>query len=179
MGAINYGTSDYITLAIQPYDRDCPDTIAYAHQMAEDMGDDTPEMVEKLIDQDESDFYSLQRENIQSILDNYEFYYYDITIKPGYYEGFSLNIENKYITAYNDCLDKRDAQKELTRVKKCLIECADNGLVKCTPGWCTGYYDHNDTIKSIGETIKKMRAEAKETPTWALYNRNIYTRRTC
>lgn len=45
------------------------------------------------------------------------------------------------------------------------------GLVKCSPGWCTGYADYNGTIAAIGEAIKAMRDEVKATPTWRQYNK--------
>lgn len=45
------------------------------------------------------------------------------------------------------------------------------GLVKCSPGWCTGYSDYNGTMAAIKAAIKSMREEAKQTPTWAQYER--------
>lgn len=179
MGTINYGTSDYITMAIKPYNvedfKQDPDFI----QFAQDQIDECGGSLEDCINDQIQACYENDLENIQAILDKYEFYYYHITIKPGYYEGFSLDIENNVCTAYDNFADKRDAQKEITQVKKCLIECANVGLVVCIPGWGSAYYDRGDTIKAIGDAITKMRAEAKETPTWAWYNRNIYIRRAC
>lgn len=179
MGAINYETSDYITMGVKPYDvedfKQDHDFMQFAQEQADEYGGSLEDCI---YDQIQA-CYDSDFENIQAILGKYDFRYYHITIKPGYYEGFSLDIENNFLTAYDDREDKRDAQKELTQVKKCLIECANVGLVACMPGWCTAYYDREHTIKGISNAIKSMRAEAKETPTWAWYNRNIYRRRAC
>lgn len=179
MGAINYETSDYITMAVKPYDvedfKQDHDFMQFAQEQADEYGGSLEDCI---YDQIQA-CYDSDFENIQAILDKYDFFYYHITIEPGYYEGFSLKIENNFPTAYDTWEDKRNAQKELTQVKKCLTDCADNGLMACLPGWCSTYYDRGDTIKAIGDTIKNMRAEAKETPTWAWYNRDIYTRRAC
>lgn len=179
MGAINYRTSDYITLAVKPCDVEDFKQDHDFMQFAQDQIDECGGSLEDCINDQIQICYENDLENIQAILAKYDFFYYHITIEPGYYEGFSLEIENNFPTAYDNWEDKRDAQKEITQVKKCLIECANVGLVVCIPGWCTAYYDRENTIKAIGDTIKNMRAEAKETPTWAWYNRDIYTRRAC
>ena len=115
--------------------------------------------------------YEDDRTNIESILSRYSFYYFHVTIKAGYYEGFSLDIENNFSVAFDGWEDKRAAQKEITSLKQCLLECAGSGLVACYPGWCTGYEDYNGTCKAIAAAIKDMREEVKITPTWLQYER--------
>lgn len=94
-----------------------------------------------------------------------------ITIKPGYYEGFTLDIENNFPVALDSWQDRRDANKEITEIKRFLIECAGLGLVECFPGWCTGYSDYNGTITAIRAAVKEMRDELRTIPTWTQYNR--------
>ena len=146
MGTVNYKTSDYITLGIKPYSYD-------------------------MDEEDREVNYECDMLNVENCLAKYSFYYYHITIEPGYYEGFSLNIENNFPIAFDWYEEKLDAQKELTQLKKCLIECTGYGLEKCNPGWCTSYAGYYDTIKAIRATIKEMREEVKNTPTWKQYNK--------
>lgn len=150
MGAVNYFTSDYITMGLRPYDTDENNNIDY----------------------DEINYcYEADRENIENELGKHNFYYYHIVIKPGYYEGFTLDIENNFPVALDGWEDRKAANKEITEIKQFLIDCAGLGLVKCSPGWCTGYADYNGTIKAIKEAIKEMRLELSTIPTWLQYNR--------
>lgn len=156
MGAVNYFTSDYITLGLRPYDTD-------------DFTDENNN-----IDYDEINYcYESDYENIKCELEKHYFYYYHVTIKPGYYEGFTLNIENNFPVALDSWEDRRDANKEITEIKQFLIACAGLGLVKCSPGWCTGYSDYNGTIQAIKAAIKEMRSELKTIPTWLQYERGV------
>lgn len=111
--------------------------------------------------------------NIEIELKTHSFYYFHVVIKPGYYEGFTLDIENNFPVCYDSWEDKRAAQKEITELKQFLIDCAGLGLVKCSLGWCTGYSDYKGTIKAIKAAIKEMREEIKTVPTWAQYERSV------
>lgn len=144
MGAVNYSTSDYITLAVKLYDLD-------------------PLELE--------DAYTADRENVGYILSRYNLYYFHIAVKPGYYEGFSLDIEYNFPVAFDNWEEKREAQKEVTQIKRLLMECAGVGLVQCTPGWCTSYSDYTGTCKAISASVAEMRNDIKTTPTWAQYER--------
>ena len=82
MGTINYGTSDYITMGIRPYDatkmqRD-PEFMEYINATAAEYGT-TPETE---IDNYIIDSYDADYDNAAAILDNYNFYYFHIAIKP-------------------------------------------------------------------------------------------------
>ena len=167
MGAINYYTSDYITLGVKPYDAQ---DFAQDEDFMQDANDRISKYgwtLEECIDDEILCNYNADEDNVSYILQKYPFHYYSITIKPGYYEGFTLNIENNFSVAYDSWKDKREAQKELTQLKKCLLECAGVGLVKCCPGWYTTYYNYKETCKAINETIKEMREEVKHIPTTA------------
>ena len=140
MGAINYGTSDYISMGLNV------------------SGD--------LDEYEQEDFYN----EISRILDKYSFYYFHVVLKSGYYEGFYIDIEYNFPLYFDDCTEKRDAQKEVTQIRRFLLECAAAGLVQYFPGWCTGYSTEKETRAAINAAIKEMRREVQETPTYRQYN---------
>lgn len=161
MGTINYKTSEYITLAIRPYDAE-----DVMNCMIEEYGNNVTCIdVDNLI----SEYYRDDDANAAAILDKYDFYYYHVTIEPGYYEGLSIMIENNFGVAYNDYLEKQEAQKEITQIKKCLHELNGVGFNACYPGWVMTYFTYDDTEKMIDDAIREMRQEAKATPTWSRY----------
>ena len=172
MGTINYRTSDYITLGLVPYDRDDYKNDAdFMEWLMEDIagsGMDADAAIDEYINmQYEDDYY-----NIDAELKKHTFCYFHVAIEWGYYEGFYLNIENNYGLAYNSWEDKREAQKEITEIKRFLIECAGLGLVQCFPGWGTKYSNYADTINAVSQAVEAMREEVRTTPTWAQYMRD-------
>ena len=171
MGTINYMTSHYITMGLNPYDiSDFKNDKCLISEIQEEIkkyGGTVESYIYDLIDR----YYEDDEKNIESILSRYSFYYFHVAIKAGYYEGFSLDIENNFPIAFDSWKDKRAAQKEITSLKQCLLECAGCGLVACYPGWCTGYEDYNGTCKAIAAAIKDIREEVKNTPTWAQYEK--------
>lgn len=176
MGAVNYYTSDYITLGLKPYDIDYfindTDFLDFIRdEWHIDITDETE--VLKAVYNEITTCYEDDYTNIKTALEKYNFWYFHIVIKPGYYEGFTIDIENNFPVAYDSYIDKREAQKEITQLKAFLIECAGMGLVECFPGWCTGYSDYTETIKAINEAVKEMREEVKTIPTWAQYERAV------
>lgn len=171
MGAVNYFTSNYITLGVRPYSVfDLENDIDFMEEIRAEV-DEYGGTVEEAINSYISDCYETDLENVNAILSSFSFYYYHLTIKPGYYEGFTLDIENNFPCAYDGYEDKREAQKEITQLKKCLLELAGVGLVQCFPGWCTWYGDYKGTCKAIEATIKAMRDEVRTIPTWRQYER--------
>lgn len=155
MGSVNFRTSDIVTLGTLP-------EAAYFEALE---GGLDPDLLPAVTPWDPvEDLYDAARD----ILSNYNFYYYHIEIRPGYYEGFSIDIENNYTYCYSDYNDKKEAQKELTQLKKCLLELATAGLVSCYPGWCTGYAGPEKTKTDIIEAIKSEREYIKTIPTWHL-----------
>ena len=171
MGTINYRTSDYITMGIKPVDGwdllHDPEMKEELENEVAEYGGSIEEAAQSLADcYNESDY-----ENAAAIFNKYDFTYYHITLNCGYYDGFYFDIENNYGIAYDNCEDKRQAQKEITQIKKMLLELAGVGVVACSPGWSTGYSDYAGTIQKINEAIKEMRNEAKGTPTDRYYSR--------
>lgn len=171
MGAVNYFTSDYITMGIKPYDEyDLESDSDFMEAIQEEV-DEFGGTIDGAIESYIQTSYEDDEANVSAILEKYSFYYYHVTIKPGYYEGFTLDIESNFSVAFDGWEDKRSAQREITSLKKCLLECAGVGMVECWPGWCTEYKDYEGTCKAIGAAIKAMRDEVKNTPTWRQYER--------
>lgn len=171
MGAVNYFTSDYIIMAVKPYDTYDFENDQDFTEMVQEYMKEYGGTLESWIDDYIKSSYDDDKTNVSAILEKYSFYYFHVTIKPGYYEGFTLDIENNFSVAFDGWEDKRAAQREITSLKKCLFECAGVGMVQCSPGWCTGYNDYKGTCKAIGAAIKAMRDEVKNTPTWRQYER--------
>jgi hypothetical protein len=147
MGTINYKTSDYITIGYN-----C-NNIDYEEAFYNDFIQDDFEQIE----------YRLKQEY---------FYYFHITVECGYYEGFYLDIENNFPLCFDDYSEKQAAQKEITQIKKFLIECVqDFGCCAVYPGWCTGYADKKRTLEELSAAIKEMRQEVNNTPTYYTFTK--------
>lgn len=142
MGTINYKTSDYITIGY-----DCNN-----------------------IDYDEpyyNDFINDCYEQVKIVLDKERFYYFHVALEPGYYEGFSIDIEFNFSWCFDSWEDKRAAQKEITQIKRFLTQCInDFDCVAVFPGWCTGYANYNDSLTELNNAIKEMRQTVRQTPTY-------------
>ena len=168
MGAINFKTSDYITMCIKPYETSeiltDPDFIDYCQE--ERPGEDPEEIAADEI----TGYYEADEENYTAIAKKYDFYYFHIVLEPGYYESLYIDIEANFCI-YDDAAEKREALKEATKVKEFLTECAGVGFVACAPGWCTKYYTYAETLEKIKAAIKEMKEEIKAAPTWYTYNR--------
>ena len=175
MGAVNYYTSNYITMGVIPYsasdlERD-EDFMQELQEEVKECGGTVEEALNCYI----FECYENDMINVKNELKKHNFKYFHISIKPGYYKGFTLDIENNYPIAFDGREDRREALKEIAEIKQFLTICAGLGLVKCSPGWCTKYADYNNTILAIDEAIKEMRDEVKNISTWKQYNKGIIT----
>lgn len=143
MGAINYKTSNYITIGYN-----C-DFIDYEDEFW----------------QEEVNYFY---EQVKSRLEQERFYYWHIKIEPGYYEGFYIDIKLNY--CYFDYIEKQEAQKEVTQIKKLLLTCI-NDFECCSvfPGWCTSYKDYNESLTLLNRAIQEMREAVKKTPSYNNY----------
>ena len=172
MGTINYGTSNYITLGAKPLspcdlesDSGFIEELRDNYNLTEDE-DPTSAIYDYINICEEAD-----RENLDSTMKKYHFYYFHVAVKSGYYEGFYLDIENNFPIFFEDYTEKQEAQKEITAIKAFLTECAGNGLVSVWPGWCTTYHDYKTTLNHINKAVKEMREEVRTTPTWRQYEK--------
>ena len=137
MGAINYGTSDYITLGYH------------------------------LSGEDDGTFIEYAREQVENLLNELNPYYFHVVVKSGYYEGFYLDISNEFPVAVEGWDEKRDVMKEITAIKKALLQMVKLcNVVQVFPGWCTGYDTVPDTIAAIKKAVADMRDDVRTTPTW-------------
>ncbi len=154
MGAVNYKTSEYITIGLKLYD-------------CEDYKDENGN-----IDYDAmNDDYEADFENVKTTLEGYDFTFFHVAIEPGYYEGFMIDIESNNDLCYDCWQDKRAALKEVTRLKMFLLECVDLGLCQVFPGWCTSYKTRDESIQAIKQAIKELKETIKHTPTWGYCER--------
>ncbi len=152
MGTINYFASDYITLGVNPDD------------FRDDFDDDGGAYCDDFI----NDLY----DEIESILKGENFYYFNVRIRPGYYEGFSIDIEYNFGYCLDGWQDRRQALKEITGIYKFLLKCInDFWLVACSPGWGTAYYTPLESVERLKQAIKEMRQAVLNTPTWAQLRR--------
>lgn len=143
MGAINYKTSDFITIGYNCNNIDYEDE--YYHELIQD------------------DFDQIA----YRLTNNYYFYYFHVALNPGYYEGFTIDIEFNFSFCFDTYEDKQLAQKEITQIRKFLYECcSDFGCCSVYPGWCMGYADYDTSLQEIDAAIKEMRETVRDTPTW-------------
>lgn len=171
MGAVNYFTSDYITIGLRPYDTsDLENDLEFMGELKKEI-DEYGGTLENALQDYMQVCYESDFENIETELNKHNFYYYHITIKPGYYEGFSIDIENNFPVAFDNWEDKKDAQKEITEIKAFLIDCVNMGLCQVFPGWCTSYLSRSDSLQGIKKAIAIMREEVKNIPTWRQYEK--------
>ena len=141
MGAINYKTSDFITLGYNTNNIDYDDDLYY------------------LSVNEQFDF-------IDAFIEKASFYYFHITLEPGYYEGFTIDIEHNFSYCYDNYYEKLQALKEITQIKNFLLYIVNNFNINVVyPGWCTAYADYKKTIEEINDAIKEMKNSVKNTPT--------------
>lgn len=129
MGAINYGSNSILmNLGINT------NLIDYDNYAVEEA------IIREIFDEAENE------------INSYNFNYYNIYLKCGYYEGFYLSIENT-IDVYDDENDRLCNLKELMQVRELLIKLCLLGMVSYTPGYCMSFKDYKNTIYEIEEAI--------------------------
>ena len=93
MGAVNYFTSDYITLGLRPYDTsDFENDSEFMEELQNECNEYGGTLENALQDYIQS-CYESDYSNIETELTKHSFYYFHVVIKPGYYEGFTIDIE--------------------------------------------------------------------------------------
>jgi hypothetical protein len=142
MGAINYKTSEYITIGYNLDNFDYDDEFYF-------------------------DIIQDDYESIKELLKHQHFYYFHVVLDVGYYNGFSIDIECNFDYYFDNWQDKRDAQKEITQLKAFLKEIIENyNCCVVAPSWCTTYYNYTDSMKKLNDAVKEMREHIKTIPTW-------------
>ena len=181
MGAINYGSSYYfygangkriqdkdITIGLKPMSDYSDEESGYKEFLEEN--DYTEEDVDRYqFDREQDD---VNGEIIEEFLDNADLpYYFKIGIECGYYEGFYLKIEENLPWCFEDASEKADAQKDVTKLRKVLLDSLDNGLCVVYPGWCTGYANHAESRRDVRGFINDIRHMVHDMDTVATYKR--------
>ena len=99
-------------------------------------------------------YYNACKQEISKIISAYKSYYYSVGIRDGHNGGFFLNISQHRVWQ-----SEAVGREETTRLKQCLMACADAGLVKCDRDededpHHTYYASHDDTIILIEEALE-------------------------
>ena len=114
----------------------------------------------------EQSFYNYELEEIQEELDKNDFYYFNLSINFGYYRGFCLKLENNTKYIYQNSKEKAEVLKELTAIKKVLLELIKKGLLwGCYPSWIYNKLPTAETIKQVNAIIKELKQETKRSYT--------------
>ncbi len=191
MGTINYGTSyrffeneankaprriweKDITIGLKPMSYFSDKESGYNEWLEEEKSEN-PDFEESDMERSEYDQMMDEEDlsNIKCFLDNHENLpeHYEISIVNGYYEGFYLNIEDDIPWVFDDSEEKKEYLKDITRLKKVLLELLDNGLCVVYPGWCTDFADKKNSVKEIMTFVKNLREEVKAVDTFAVYKK--------
>lgn len=147
MGTINFRTSNYITIGLEPYDSD-------------DFIDEEGSVDYGWID----DQYREDFSNVDEILSRYDFDHFAVTIEWGYYDSFYLFIDNEWGEIFDWKEDREEAEKEVDSLEKLLLECIDLGLCEVWPGWCTTYRERDESIQAVKKAMEDLRKTIRETP---------------
>lgn len=176
MSTVNFKKSEYITLAIKPLDAKIYITDPHFIEWAENivMDDHGNSTVEALAWDTIYRDYERIRDLAKTIIDDYDLNLYELHVIPGYEESLSIDIENNLPAHFDTYKDKQAAQKEVTRLKKCLVELVNEcGFLECFPYWCTGYSSKKETLQGIDHAIKLIRKEIEITETERQVNKRL------
>lgn len=165
MGTVNYKTSDIITLGIRPYEPSDfeldPDFMEEARRQSEKYGDD----IDSIIYQTIADYTEDDRQTAENIISRYSFEFFQVSIEPGYYEGFSINISDDLPGEYWDADERQQALTDAANLGEMLKELVNDAcMVEVWPGWCTTYHDTDRTLKDIRKTIRCLIYDINDTP---------------
>lgn len=165
MGTVNYRTSAIITLGMRPYDpadfENDPYFMEDANRQSEKYGDD----IDSIISQTIADYTEDDRAQAERIISRYSFEFFTVTVEPGYYEGFSIDISDNTPGEYWDDDERRQALTDAANLGDMLNELVNTAcLVEVWPGWCTTYHDTDRTLKDIRKTIRGLIYDINDTP---------------
>ena len=110
--------------------------------------------------------------DILKLFKKYDFTHFNISIQPGYYDGFYIDFEFNYLY-FDDYIEKQEALKEITLYKKLLLDCVKLGLVAVHPGWCTTYFNYQESIEKINQGIKELKEYIRKYPTYRSYRKVV------
>lgn len=172
MGTINYRTGDIITLGLNL------DTIEIEEdeitEMVEEEGYEREDAIETWKEICEKDMKALCNKWIDKSPLNTE--YFDIKLESGYYEGFCITVDKKYMTdkeieiSRNKCEypsflydlwklsdeEKEDIKKEIKENLRPLLVRLISYIDVCYPSWCTGYeFTYKENVDAIDKALNE------------------------
>ena len=165
MGTVNYKTSDIITLGLRPYEpRDFeldPDFMEDARERCEENGCSLFDWIEGTI----NEYTEYDRQTAADIISRYSFEFFQVSIEPGYYEGFSVNISDDLPGEYWDAEDRKQALTDAANLGDMLKELVNDAcLVECWPGWCTTYQDPAHSLTDVRKAVRGLIYDINDTP---------------
>ena len=165
MGTVNYKTSDIITLGLRPYEpRDFeldPDFMEDARRQSEEYGDDLDSIIYQTI----ADYTEDDRQTAADIISRYSFEFFQVSVEPGYYEGFSVNISDNLPGEYWDAEEREQALTDAANLGDMLKDLVNNAcLVEVWPGWCTTYKDPAHSLIDVKKAIRGLIYDINDTP---------------
>jgi hypothetical protein len=172
MGTINYMTGDIITLGLNL------DTIEIEedeiNEMVEEEGYEREDAIEVWKELYEKDIKALCNEWIDKSPLNTE--YFDIKLGNGYYEGFYITVDKKYMTdkeieisrkkcEYPSFLydlwklsdeEKEDIKNEIKEHLRPLLVRLISYIDVCYPSWCTSYeFTYKENVDAIDKALNE------------------------
>ena len=149
MGTINYGTSKFITIGLNPDNfEDYVDEDGKVYEGSRyELMDDVRQWIENLFEE-------------SGVKDNSA---YAVKIESGYYEGFYINITDEYLY-FDDEEDREEARQELENVFSFLNGAVDKGLCVVHPSWATSYLDYMQSKEELEEAYQAALIECSEKP---------------
>lgn len=165
MGTVNYKTSDIITLGLRPYEAQYfeldPDFMEEARKRCEENGCSIFDWIEGTINEYTED----DRQTAVDIISEYNFEFFQVSIEPGYYEGFSVYISNDLPGEYWDADERQQALTDAASLGDMLKELVNDAcLVEVWPGWCTAYQDPAHSLTDVRKAIKGLIYDINDTP---------------
>lgn len=165
MGTVNYKTSDIITLGLRPYDPSDfeldPDFMEEARRQSDEYGDEIDDIIRQTI----ADYTEDDRQTAAGIVSKYRFDFFQVSIEPGYYEGFSVYISNNLPDEYWDADEREQALTDAANLGDMLEELVNDAcLDECWPGWCTSYQDPAHSLTDVRKAIRGLIYDINDTP---------------
>lgn len=165
MGTVNYKTSSVITIGLKPYEysdfeRD-PDFMKEARAQVTEYGGSVDDIIYSTMQEYTDD----DRANAESIISRYNFEFFAVSVEPGYYEGFMIDISDNLPGEYWDADERKQALTEAASLGDMLEELVNTDcLVEVWPGWCTTYHDTDRTLTDIRKAIKGLIYDINDSP---------------
>lgn len=98
----------------------------------------------------------------------------EVRIVPGYYSGFSVEVNLCNWNYFDDYNEKAIAIDDVKDVQKLLDKLVDNyGLSVVSPGWCSTWSNYEETKKAIKKAMAELRRKIKAIPCYSRYRKVV------